>query len=92
MEGETVEHVRLTSKKIDGDRDVSRVESDIASVNGVRNVNADANTHTVEVVFDPREVSLPDIQAAMEAGGYDVESTTYGSSRDDTEADQPTRL
>lgn len=85
MEGETVEHVTLTSGKISGGRDRERLETDIGSIQGVRMVTVDPDAHTVHVEFDPREVSYTNIKATVEGAGYHVDSEDYGSPRDEDE-------
>jgi copper chaperone CopZ len=90
MEGETVEHVRVTSSKIDGDDDRARVETDLGVLHGVRSVKVDPESHSAEIAFDPLETSLPKIQEALQAGGYDAQQVEYGASRDDTAFDEST--
>lgn len=87
MEGETVERVRMTSPKIDGDDDRSRLETDLGVLQGVRSVRVDPQSHSVEVAFDPRVTGLPKIQEVLQAAGYDAEQVQYRNSRDDTAFD-----
>ncbi len=90
MEGETVERVRITDSKIDGDGDRDCVETDLGALQGVRSVSADPQSHSVEIAFDPREVSLHKIQEVLQAAGYDAEQIQYAAPRDDTAFDEST--
>lgn len=90
MEGETIERVRVTSSKIDGDDDRSRVESDLGALQGVRSAVADPQSHSVEIAFDPREISLHKIQEVLQAAGYSGEQVQYAATRDDTALDEST--
>src|SRR5690349_11955282 len=66
MEGETLEQVELRSDGISGDGDADRLETDIAAIDGVRDVEVDTDSHTVSVSYDPRQVSYPKIRQAVE--------------------------
>lgn len=87
MEGETIEHVRLTCPKVSGDGDIVQVETDLGGLNGIRSVRANADSHEIEVAFDPREVGVDKIREVLQADGFDVESVQYASERDDTALD-----
>jgi copper chaperone CopZ len=76
MEGETLERVELRSDGISGDGDADRLETDLAAIDGVRDVEVNTDSHTVSVSYDPRQVSYPKIREAVEAAGYSV---TYDS-------------
>jgi copper chaperone CopZ len=88
MEGETIEHVQLTSADIKGDGDRDTLESALSDEPGVRNVTVDPNGHTVEVAFDPREVSLSKLKDKMGLNGYKVQSEGFGARRDALEGDR----
>jgi copper chaperone CopZ len=93
VEGETVEHVVITSSKITGGGDRDRLETDLGSIPGVRDVNVDTDAHTVEVVFDPREVSVSNIKATLDQDGYSIDNESYGAARDTEEAsNQPSAV
>lgn len=84
MEGETIEHVALTSKQIGGDGDRSRLETDLGSLQGVRDVNVKPDAQTAEIAFDPRVINLDKILEVMQSDGYDVESRQFAARRDNT--------
>jgi copper chaperone CopZ len=79
MEGETLEQVELRSDKISGDGDADRLETDLAAIDGVRDVEVDTDNHTVSVSYDPRQVSYPKIREAVEAAGYSVADDGSGT-------------
>lgn len=88
MEGETLEHVRLTSSQLNGDGDRSRLETDLGRLAGVRNVVADPDSHTVNVEFDPRVINLDRILEVMQAAGYSVQSKDFAATRDNPAPDR----
>jgi copper chaperone CopZ len=85
MEGETVERVTVSSSDISSGGDAERLEGDLGGMVGIRDVQADPNAHSVEVTFDPREISFNQIKQAMETGGFKIDSDTFSSQRDTSE-------
>lgn len=73
VEGLT-EQVSFTSSKIRGDRDVSRLENGLSAIEGVRDVEVNADAHTVRIVFDPVVTSATKLQAEVESLGYAIDS------------------
>lgn len=82
MEGETIEHVRLNSDRISGAGDVDRVQTLLSDIPGVRDVQVNPDDHTVEVGFDPRELSVTSLTQALNDGGYRVSAESVASPRD----------
>jgi copper chaperone CopZ len=70
MAQELTERAVYSSSKISGDRDVERLEDELSSLDGVRDVEVDTNAHTVAVVFDPTVVSKTAVQSRVERLGY----------------------
>lgn len=87
MEGETIEHLRLTSSDIDGDGDRGTLETALGAQPGVRAVTVNPNDHTVEVAFDPREVSVPKLKEILIDNGYNPDQEAFGDRRDEVEGD-----
>lgn len=87
VEGETVEHVWVMSPDINGDGDRVKLETDLGALDGVNAVRVDPSAHSVEVVYDPRVVSLPLIRERIESDGYKFQDIRPGAPRD---LDEPT--
>lgn len=75
MEGGLTEKLSLTSSKISGDGDRDRLETALGVVDGVRDVEVNPDSHTVDVVYDPTIVNATRLQAAVEEAGYQVDQS-----------------
>jgi copper chaperone CopZ len=80
MEGGLVEQRRYVSPDIKGDGDRDRLETDLAAIDGVRDVEVDPNRHSVTVTYNPDVVDPNLIQQTVEDAGYKVESQEAGTS------------
>ncbi|HEX8916937.1 MAG TPA: heavy-metal-associated domain-containing protein [Chloroflexota bacterium] len=69
---------RIQSNDIKKDSDRDRLESEVADVEGVRDVEVDTNSHTVVIQYDPTIVNETRLQARVEEAGYKI---TSGSNR-----------
>lgn len=70
-----VERVTFNSSKIKGASDASRLESELSTVDGVRDVNVNADAHAVEVRYDPTIVDVNAVRTAVEQAGYQIDSS-----------------
>ena len=70
MTSSTIEEATLTAPDISCGHCVATVKEAVASLDGVRQVEADAATKQVAVTFDPSRVSLSRIEAALDEAGY----------------------
>ena len=68
-----VEHVTVTAPDISCGHCVATVKEAVGSLPGVASVEADADTKRVEIDFDPGQVSLDQIEAALDEAGYPVQ-------------------
>lgn len=75
MQGLT-KQIIFKSSKINGDKDVDRLEGGLSGLEGVRDVDVDTTAHTVEAVFDPTVISGTALQSEVEELGYKIESQT----------------
>lgn len=64
------EEVNLTSSKIGSSDDATSVESALGGLDGVRSVQADPDTHTVTVKYDPTIVNLNLIAERLDDAGF----------------------
>ena len=62
----------LTAPDISCGHCVATVQEAVGNLSGVARVAADAQTKRVDVAFDPAEVSLDQIAAALDEAGYPV--------------------
>ncbi|HZU11395.1 MAG TPA: heavy-metal-associated domain-containing protein [Chloroflexota bacterium] len=85
MEGESVEHVRLTSPDIDGAGDRDRIEREVSALEGVLNVTVQPNEHCALIDFDPRIVNVNRIEERLQDAGYHVSARQFASPRDNPE-------
>jgi copper chaperone len=67
-----LEQVTLVSPDISCGHCVATVQQAVGALGGVQHVQADADTKRVAVAFDPTQVSLPQIEAALDEAGYPV--------------------
>ena len=78
MEGETVERTSFNVPDL-GDSDRDRILDALNGVNGVRDVEVQPEAHTVQVTYDPREVSVPLLQSELLDAGFKIgEDTSAG--------------
>jgi copper chaperone len=69
-----VEHVTVTAPDISCGHCVASVKNAVGSLPGVASVDADADTKRVEIDFDPGQVSLAQIAAALNEAGYPIDA------------------
>ena len=69
----TIEQATLTAPDISCGHCEATVKQAVGSLNGVSRVEASADTQQVVVAFDPRRVSLAQIEAALDEAGYPVQ-------------------
>lgn len=65
-----IEEATLTAPDISCGHCVATVKEAVGNLDGVRQVDADAETKRVAVTFDPSRVSLARIEAALAEAGY----------------------
>ena len=68
----TIERATLTAPDISCSHCVSAIQGAVGALDGVSHVEANESTKQVKVEFDPRRVSLTEIEAAMDEEGYPV--------------------
>jgi copper chaperone CopZ len=74
MQGGLTEHLTLRSSKITGDGDRDRLETELSSLDGVRDVEVSPDSNTVDIEFDPTIVNATRLHAAVEQAGYTPDS------------------
>jgi copper chaperone len=67
-----MEHVTLTAPDISCGHCVAAIKEEVGTLPGVASVDADPDTKRVEIDFDPGQVSLAQIEAALDNAGYPV--------------------
>jgi copper chaperone len=67
-----MEHVMVTAPDISCGHCVATVKEAVGALPGVARVEADADTKRIEIDFDPGQVSLTQIEAALDEVGYPV--------------------
>jgi copper chaperone len=65
-----MEHVMVTAPDISCGHCVATVKEAVGALPGVARVEADADTKRIEIDFDPGQVSLTQIEAALDEVGY----------------------
>lgn len=68
----TIERVTVTAPDISCGHCVQTVQSAVGALPGVRSVSADATSKKVEIAYDPKAVTLAQIEATMDDEGYPV--------------------
>jgi copper chaperone len=68
----TVERVTMTAPDISCDHCVHAIQDAVGNLKGVSRVEANEQTKRVQVEYDPRRVSLAQIEVTMEEEGYPV--------------------
>ena len=74
MANSTTEKAILTAPDISCAHCVATVKEAVGGLEGVRQVDADAETKEVTVTFDPAQVSRSRIEAALDEAGYPAQS------------------
>ena len=69
----TLEQITVTAPDISCNHCVATVQEVVSDLAGVSAVNANADTKRVEVTFDPSQVSVAEIESAMDDAGYPVQ-------------------
>lgn len=69
----TTERAMLTAPDISCDHCIATIRRALSNLDGVSHVEADAVTKQVQVDFDPRHLSLGDLEATLEEEGYPVQ-------------------
>lgn len=69
----TMERATVTAPDISCGHCVAAIKEAVGGLAGVERVEPDVATKRVEVAFDPRQVSLAQIEAAMDDAGYPIE-------------------
>ena len=69
----TMEWVSLTAADISCAHCVATINDALSKLDGVVSVETSATTKQVQVEYDPSQVSLPIIEAALDDAGYPVQ-------------------
>lgn len=69
----TLEHITVTAPDISCGHCVATVQEVVSDLAGVSTVTANADTKQVDVTFDPGQVSVAEIESAMDDAGYPVQ-------------------
>jgi len=69
----------LSSSHINGAKDADKLEDNLSSLDGVREVNANPDEHKVEITFDPTVLSELALQSEVERLGYKIDSVSERS-------------
>jgi copper chaperone len=67
-----MEHASLTAPDMSCAHCVATIKEEVGALPGVASVEADPTTKRVEIDFDPGQVSLAQIEAALNEAGYPV--------------------
>lgn len=67
-----MEHATVTAPDISCGHCVATVKNAVGALPGVASVEADESTKQVEIAFNPSQVSLAQIEAALDDAGYPV--------------------
>jgi copper ion binding protein len=67
-----IEQIVVTTPDMSCEHCVNAIQGDLGAVEGVEQVKADLPTKQVTISFDPGKVSVPQIEAALDAAGYPV--------------------
>ncbi len=70
----TIERATLTAPDISCGHCVAAIQGAVGALPGVSSVKADEQTKQVKVEFNPQQVSLTQIAAAMDEEGYPVQA------------------
>ena len=69
----TIEQATLTAPDISCGHCVTTINQAVGALDGVRRVETSEQTKQVQVEYDPRRVSLSQIEAVMDEEGYPVQ-------------------
>ena len=69
----TIEQATLTAPDISCGHCVTTINQAVGALDGVRRVETSEQTKQVQVEYDPRRVSLAQIEAVMDEEGYPVQ-------------------
>ena len=67
-----MEHATVTAPDISCGHCVATVQDAVGALLGVASVKADESTKRIEIDFDPGQVSMAQIEAALDEAGYPV--------------------
>ena len=68
----TIQHVTLTAPDISCEHCTNAIRGAVSALDGVKTVQADVASKKVDIEFDPNQVSLGQIETAMNEEGYPV--------------------
>lgn len=68
----TIERVTVTAPDISCGHCVQAIQTAVGALAGVQSVSADVATKQVNIAFDPKAVTLAQIEATMDDEGYPV--------------------
>jgi copper ion binding protein len=69
----SIEHATLTAPDISCGHCVATIKQTLGTLPGISTVDANETTKRVDVGFDPNQVSLTQIEAALDEAGYPVQ-------------------
>ncbi len=75
LSSNTIQEVTLTAPDISCAHCVLTIEETLAELPGISRVAVDIGDKEVQLSYDPNQVSLADIEAAMDDAGYPVEKS-----------------
>lgn len=67
-----LEQIVVTTPDMSCQHCVNAIQSDLGALPGVEQVKADLPTKQVTIGFDPGQVTVPQIEAALDDAGYPV--------------------
>ena len=86
MDKPSLETIFLKVKGMTCDGCVRAVKGRLASVPGVKDVDVDLVTGRANVTVDPAKVQVPDLEEAVKAAGYEVDTVVSGNGARDPSA------
>ncbi len=69
----SIEHATLTAPDISCGHCVATIKQTLGALPGISTVDANEATKRIDVGFDPNQVSLTQIEAALDEAGYPVQ-------------------
>lgn len=73
MDSATLSEVTFHSSGITGSRDADKLETDLGALEGVRDIDANTDAHTVRVVYDAAIVDANAIRQVIEDDGFTID-------------------
>jgi copper chaperone CopZ len=73
MQAGLIEKTRFVSSKI-GERDVDKIETGLAGIEGIRSVEVTPEEHAVVITYDPTILDSNRLRAEFEDLGYSLDS------------------